>query len=184
MLRGCALPRSRVEFSWLMWAIWRKVDEPSLPAGELVSAEEPRVRLRLGLRHLAAWGLLAGLMAVATTALSLTDFRNLRSLALFFLGGGGVPALGPWIGPAINPGGGFEEARSLTWVAAPILLIAATPVSFAAPSPSACGDGMVVRASHRPALLAGRRTIPGRLVHELRQRRQRALGAAARDGSR
>jgi hypothetical protein len=110
-----------------MWAIWRKADEPSLQAGELVSVEEPRVRLRLGLRHLAAWGLLAGLMAVATAALALTDFRNVRSLALFFIGGGGVPVLGPWIGPVINPGGGYAAARLLTWVAAPILLIAATP---------------------------------------------------------
>jgi hypothetical protein len=140
-----------------MWAIWRKADEPSLQAGELVSVEEPRVRLRLGLRHLAAWGLLAGLMAVATAALALTDFRNVRSLALFFIGGGGVPVLGPWIGGTHPVDRGH-------------------PVSFAAQSPSACGDVMLVRVYHRPAFLAGRRTILGRLVHGLRQRRERALG--------
>jgi hypothetical protein len=110
----------------LLWAIFRKADEPSLPGGELVSGESPRVRLRLGPRHLATWGLLAGIMAVATTALAIKE-TPAHKLALFFLGAAGVPVLGPWIGPAINPGGGYDEARRLAYVATPVLLVAAAP---------------------------------------------------------
>jgi hypothetical protein len=111
-----------------MWAIWRKADEPSAPSGGLVSGEEPRVRLRLGLRHLAAWGLLAGMMAVCVTVLTLADGPYpVREILLSFLGGAGLPVLGPWIGPVINPGDGYATARMLTYVAAPAMAIAAAP---------------------------------------------------------
>jgi hypothetical protein len=110
------------------WAIWRKADEPAAPAGELVSGEEPRIRLRFGLRHLAAWGLLAAISAVFATALMLfSQPCPPREILLVFLGAGGVPVLGPWSGPAINPGDGCGFARALTYVAAPVMLIAAAP---------------------------------------------------------
>jgi hypothetical protein len=112
-----------------MWAIFRKADEAPAPAGELVSGEEPRVRLRLGLRHLAAWGLMVAITAVVTTVLVLLDepHSRLRQLLPFILGGAGVPVLGPWMGPAINPGDGYGMARTLTCVLAPVLLLAAAP---------------------------------------------------------
>jgi hypothetical protein len=111
-----------------MWAIFRKAGERPAPAGELVSGEEPRVRLRLGLRHLAAWGLLAAITAVVTTVVVLLQppYR-LRQVPLFVLGGAGVPVLGPWMGPVINPGDGTGMARTLTYVLAPVLLFASVP---------------------------------------------------------
>ena len=114
----------------VIWAIWRKAGEASAPVGEVVSVEEPGVQLRLGLRHLAVWGLLAAISAILATVLRLfSQPRPLRK-NLVFLGAGGLPVLGPWIGPVINPGDGCGFPRALNCVAAPVMLIAAAPFLF------------------------------------------------------
>jgi hypothetical protein len=66
-------------------------------------------------------------MGVATTALALMENHSARGLVLVSIGAAGVPVLGPWIGPALNPGDGCDCARGLTFVAAPVVLLAVAP---------------------------------------------------------
>jgi hypothetical protein len=117
------------------WTVWtRRTSGFSLVApSQEKTSPDVRLRFDLHLLRLAGW-VAAGFAIFAIAALFLTALTTRGATVQSFLVIGpvaaGLVALGPWLGPLINPGGGSAEAWQWTAVALPVLLGGLAPFAL------------------------------------------------------